>query len=155
MMPILQKRKLRVSEEGAQCHTESGWPSWNLKLIGLSPSPGSGGGLPPSTRPWVGRPFPLMLQGGSWAVDRGCVWLFARRRRLTSLWPARAGWWESSIHHLLLRAGQKLPPPPLPPACHEHWPPETTYPTRRLWGKERDTAGAPATSPGDRELEGG
>ena len=55
----------------------------------------------------------IYLWGGSWGVDRGCVWLFAWQCHLTSPWPgedeAPGELHSPSAPHM---AGQLLPHPP-------------------------------------------
>lgn len=65
----------------AEWEFEACWPEPKSRQGWRAPSPPPGAG--------VGRIFPVMLCGGSWGVDRGCVWLFAQQCHLTSPWSGR------------------------------------------------------------------
>lgn len=115
--PVLQRRPFyRGGKWTTEWEFEACWLELKSRWGFRAPYPPGAG---------VGRISPMMLWGGSWGVDRGCVWLFARRCHLMPQWPgedeAPGELHSPSAPHM---AGQQLPHapsnyprPPTPVTC--------------------------------------
>lgn len=135
--PVLQRRPFyRGGKWTTEWEFEACWLELKSRWGFRAPYPPGAG---------VGRISPMMLWGGSWGVDRGCVWLFARRCHLMPQWPgedeAPGELHSPSAPHM---AVQQLPhapsnyPPPLDPS--------------HLWASTTETTPAPKGCQGRKEL---
>lgn len=141
-MPILWRKKVRLPEESAQHHTESGW----LECEARWPEPKArlGRGAPsPPPGPVVGRLGPLMPQGQLGSGQRVCLVVCSA----VSSHIGRTRWWGSSIHHLLpTQRGSSCLALPYS-ACPGHWPQRQPPPPEGCQGKKRTQLGLPPWAP--------